>query len=120
VLLLGVPALIIAGFLVSFAWGTVADRYGRPIAADRAAEVEERARAAGLTADQVTSEAVLGNATEVRRLAVPGTRFVAIRPPSGAGDAHIVLRSTAWAGIHCIVLAIGADGDISTVIRRCA
>ena len=120
-LLLGVPAVIVLGFLASFAWGTVADRSGRRVAADRAVEVERRARDAGLTADQITSEVVLRNGPAVRRLEVDGTRFVLIRSPRGsAADAHVVLRSNAWGGMHCIVLAVGPDGDISSTVRRCA
>jgi hypothetical protein len=120
VLLLGVPALVILGFVVSFAWGTVADRYGRRVAVDRAAEVEALARDAGLTADQVNRAADDRDEPEVDRLAVPGTALLDLRPSDGSGDAHVLLRSGAWGGIHCIVLAIGADGDISSTVRRCA
>lgn len=120
-LLLGVPVLIVLGFAMSFAWGTVADRYGRRIAAEKADQIEERARDAHLTADQVTSSVVLRNVPAVRQLDVEGTRFLLIESPQSSGaDAHIVLRSTAWGGIHCIALSIGADGDVSSTVRRCA
>lgn len=119
-LLLGVPAVIVLFFTVSFAWGAIADHYSRPIAAEKAGQVEQRARDAGLTADQVDRAADGRDEPEVDRLAVPGTRLLTILPPSGTGDAHVVLRSTAWSGIHCIVLAVGADGDISSTVRRCA
>jgi hypothetical protein len=120
VLLLGVPAVIVLFFVWSFACDAVADHYGRPIAADKADQVEQRARDARLIAIQVDRAADGRDEPEVDRLAVPGTRLLTLLPPSGTGDAHVVLRSTAWGGIHCIVLAVGADGDISSTVRRCA
>jgi hypothetical protein len=120
VVLLGLPALVILGFAVSAGWGAVADHYGRPIAAERAVEIEELARRSQLTAAQVKRADGGDGVPAVDRLEVPGTTMIAIRPPEGAGDAYVVLRSTAWSGLHCIVLAVGSDGDISTVVRRCA
>jgi hypothetical protein len=98
----------------------VADHYSRPIAAARAVEIEELARGSELTAADVGRADAGHDVPAVDRLEVPGTYLVSIRPPDGAGDAHVVLRSTAWNGLQCIVLAVGSDGDISTVVRRCA
>jgi hypothetical protein len=120
VLLLGVPAVIVLFFVWSFVCQAVADHYGRPVAAEKAGQVEQRARDARLIAVQVDRAADGRNEPEVDRLEVPGTTLVTLLRPSGTGDAHVVLRSTAWGGIHCIVLAVGADGDISSTVRHCA
>lgn len=120
VLLLGVPLLLVVSWVAVSGWTLVSDRLGAEVARAKASDVERVARAQQLTARDVT-EAIAADDPDgtLDRLAVPGTELASSKGAEGAGNAYVALRSTAWGGRTCIVLAVGNDGDISSRVRRC-
>lgn len=120
VLLLAVPALILSAFLAAQVWYVVSDHFGEREARLLANEVESVARDRELTAMDLRVETASGGPVELMdELEVPGTYLETVEPGDGAGDAHVVLRATAWGGSRCIRLNVGVDGDISSDQRRC-